>query len=202
MVDDTIVVRGVTDPGVLAAMRRVERHHFVPASQRGLAYADMALPIGHDATISQPYVVALMTELAGLRPGDRVLEIGTGSGYQAAVLAELGADVYSVERVAALVEQARENLREAGYPALRIRHADGYLGWPEAAPFQAILLTAAPAEIPSALVDQLAEGGRLIAPVGERWRQTLVVITRTERDPVERSICEVAFVPMLAGVRE
>jgi protein-L-isoaspartate(D-aspartate) O-methyltransferase len=202
MVDDTIAARGVADPRVLAAMREVERHRFVPESQRRSAYADMALPIGHGATISQPYIVALMSELADVHPGDRVLEIGTGSGYQAAVLAELGAEVHSIERVAELAERARANLAAAGYPQVLVRHGDGHQGWPEAAPFRAILLTAAPTELPSALLEQLAIGGRLIAPIGERFAQSLSVVERTEQGVIEREILAVAFVPMLPGTSE
>ncbi|MFV8752621.1 protein-L-isoaspartate(D-aspartate) O-methyltransferase [Nannocystaceae bacterium ST9] len=202
MVDETVAARGVGDPRVLAAMRKVERHRFVPASQLARAYADAALPIGHDATISQPYVVALMTELAALKAGDRALEIGTGSGYQAAVLAELGAEVFSIERVGALAERARECLREAGYASVRVRHGDGYVGWPEQAPFQAIVLTAAPPELPRALLDQLALGGRLIAPVGEGRVQSLIVVVRGEHGPIEKQVCDVMFVPMLPGLRE
>lgn len=199
MVADTIEARGIADPRVLAAMRKVERHRFVPRSLRGSAYADSALPIGSGATISQPYIVALMSELADVHPGDHVLEVGTGSGYQAAVLAELGAEVYSIERVAELVEMARANLDAAGYSRVRLRHGDGHQGWPDAGPFQAILLTAAPGEIPRPLIDQLAVGGRLIAPIGERWSQSLLVVERSEQGVVKRKILDVAFVPMLPG---
>jgi protein-L-isoaspartate(D-aspartate) O-methyltransferase len=202
MVADTIAARGVADPRVLAAMRTVERHRFVPESQRDLAYADLPLPIGSGATISQPYIVALMSELADVRPGDRVLEVGTGSGYQAAVLAELGAEVYSIERVAELVERARANLDAAGYTRVRLRHGDGHEGWPDAGPFRAILLTAAPDELPRALIDQLEVGGRLIAPIGGRWAQSLLVVERGEHGVSERKVLDVAFVPMLPGLCE
>jgi protein-L-isoaspartate(D-aspartate) O-methyltransferase len=202
MVDETIAARGIEDPRVLAAMREVERHRFVDESQRSSAYADMPLAIGCGATISQPYIVALMSELADVHPGDRVLEIGTGSGYQAAVLAELGAEVHSIERVAELYERARDNLAAAGYERVRLRHGDGHLGWPEAAPFRAILLTAAPTEIPKPLLDQLAVGGRLIAPIGERRAQSLLVVERTESGLRERVVLDVAFVPMLPGTSE
>ena len=187
---------GIGDPAVLDAIRVVPRHEFVPSSQRELAYADRPLPIGHAQTISQPYVVALMTELARVEPGERVLEVGTGSGYQAAVLAELGAEVWSVEIVEPLAREAAADLARLGYD-VRTRVGDGYRGWPEAAPFDAIVITAAPPEVPRPLLEQLAVGGRLVVPVGDAWgAQELVVITRTEDGLVRERSIPVRFVPM------
>lgn len=199
MVDEQIAARGIADPRVLAALREVPREAFVPAQLRGQAFVDGPLPIGHGATISQPFVVAHMSELAQLKAGDRVLEIGTGSGYQAAVLAALGAEVYSIERVAALYETARERLDELGY-RVSLRHGDGANGWPEAGPFRAIVLTAAPTQIPAALLEQLAVGGRLIAPVGPPGWQSLRLVERGDDGVSEREVAQVAFVPMLPGL--
>jgi protein-L-isoaspartate(D-aspartate) O-methyltransferase len=195
MVDEQIAARGVRDPRVLAAMRRVPRHAFVPARWRAEAYADHPLPIGEGQTISQPYIVALMTELAAVAPGDRVLEVGTGSGYQAAVLAELGADVHSIEIVEPLARAARTNLDGTGYGRVHTRHGDGYRGWPEAAPFAAIVVTAAPPEVPPALLAQLAPGGRLVIPVGTA-DQELQVHERTPDGIRVRRVTPVRFVPM------
>jgi protein-L-isoaspartate(D-aspartate) O-methyltransferase len=200
MVDDQIVARGIKDKGVLAAMRKVPRHEFVPPSARGLAYADRPLPIGLDQTISQPYIVAIMTELAKLKKGDRVLEIGTGSGYQAAVLAAMGVQVYTIEIVAPLGEQAAKTFTRLGYAQIKARIGDGYAGWPEAAPFDAILVTAAPPKVPEALRQQLKRGGRLVVPVGEAY-QELKVITRTERGFHEEASLPVRFVPMTGKPR-
>lgn len=201
MVEQTIAARDVHDPRVLEAMMKVQRHRFVPLDLMAAAYDDRALPIGHGVTISQPYIVGLMTELASVGPGDRVLEIGTGSGYQTAVLAELGVEVFSIERLAVHHERAATLLTDRGYgDRVHLRHGDGYGGWPEAAPFRAIVLTAAPAKIPEALLDQLGPGGRLVAPVGSRWLQSLVVVERGEDGPRERYVADVAFVPMLAGL--
>lgn len=199
MVRDQLRARGIADPRVLAAMRAVPRHRFVPAELSEFAYTDTPLPIGHEVTISQPYIVARMSQLADVEPGERVLEIGTGSGYQAAVLAEIGAEVYSIERIAALADQARARLTELGY-AVEVRHGDGWLGWPEHAPFAAILLTAAPSELPQTLVDQLAMGGRLVAPVGKAGGvQRMVVVERRKTGLTRREYDDVAFVPMLPG---
>ena len=195
MVRDQIVARGVKDPRVLAALRRVPRHEFVPADQRRNAYDDAALPIGSGQTVSQPYIVALMTELAAVTERSRVLEVGTGSGYQAAVLAELAGDVYSIEIVEALARSAAATLRRLGYDRVHVRHGDGYRGWPEHAPFDAIVVTAAPDRIPPPLEQQLAPRGRLVIPVGSADTE-LVVVTRTEDGFRRRSIAPVRFVPM------
>jgi len=167
MISRTIEARGVTEPDVLGAMRGVPRHAFVPAEYIGDAYADHPLPIGYGQTISQPYIVAWMTELLNLQPGDKVLEIGTGSGYQAAVLAQLGdVDVYSIEIIPELAESAAARLQSLGYSGVQLMQGDGYYGWAEHAPFDAILVTAAPDHLPSPLVAQLAEGGRIVIPIG------------------------------------
>ena len=195
MVRTQIEARGIDDEAVLAALRAVPRHRFVPPDQDPDAYADRPLPIGHGQTISQPYIVALMTDLAQAGPGDRVLEIGTGSGYQAAVLAEMGCIVYSIEIIEPLAREAAARLETLGYGTVRVRAGDGYAGWPEEAPFDAVVLTAAPPSIPQPLLDQVAVGGRLVAPVGRSYQQ-LVVITRTETGYERRSLLPVRFVPM------
>ena len=200
MVTEQIEARGVSDPRVLEAMRKVPRHEFVPREQRPYAYADHPLPIGHDQTISQPYIVAAMTELAQVGPGMRVLEVGTGSGYQAAVLAALGAEVYSVEIVEPLAVSAAATLQRLGYP-VTVRAGDGYQGWPEHAPFDAILLTAAPPAIPEPLKRQVKLGGRLVAPVGDTYQQ-LIVMIREEDGFSVRSILPVTFVPMTGEAQE
>ena len=198
MVEEQIAARGVSDRAVLRAMGAVPRHEFVPAGVRPGAYADRPLPIGHGQTISQPYIVALMTELAAVKPGDRVLEIGTGSGYQAAILAELGAEVYSIEIVEPLARRAAETLRRLGYDRVHVRHGDGTRGWPDAAPFVAIVATAAPAEVPPALIAQLAPGGRLVIPVGTD-DQELQLLVRTASGIETRRVVPVRFVPMVGG---
>jgi len=198
MVEEQIAARGVADPAVLRAMRVVPRHEFVPAGTRVDAYRDQPLPIGNGQTISQPYIVALMSELAAVRPGDRVLEVGTGSGYQAAILAELGADVYSIEIVEPLARRAGETLRRLGYDRIHLRQGDGYGGWPSAAPFDAIVVTAAPPEVPPALLGQLAPGGRLVIPVG-KGEQELRVLVKRSSGIETRSVVPVQFVPMVGG---
>lgn len=195
MVAEQIRGRGLDDPRILAAMEAVPRHLFVPDAYRDEAYGDHPLPIGYGQTISQPYVVALMSELLELEPGDRVLEIGTGSAYHAAVLSHLAEEVYTIEIVDELAHRAEDTLEELGYDNVHVRSGDGYRGWPEAAPFDAVLLTAAPREIPAPLLDQLAVGGRLVAPVGDRL-QRLQVITRTEDGSVTELRDPVRFVPM------
>ena len=196
MVDEQIRARGISDSAVLDAMRRVPRHRFVPESYRHLAYTDQPLPIGLDQTISQPYIVAYMTDAAGISPGDRVLEIGTGSGYQAAILAELAREVYTVELLPQLAARAGGVLRELGYTNIRVRTGDGYAGWPEHAPFDAIVVTAAPDHVPPALVEQLAMNGRMIIPVG-RGEQQMRVIRKTDRGVVEQRTLPVRFVPLV-----
>ena len=196
MVANQISARGVHDPQVLAALGKVPRHQFVPNGAEPLAYGDWPLSIGHGQTISQPYIVAFMTEAARIGPDDRVLEIGTGSGYQAAVLAEIAKAVYSIEIVEALGTAAAERLQRMGYENVTVRIGDGYQGWPEQAPFDAVLLTAAPPSIPRPLVEQLKIGGRLIAPVGG-FNQQLVRLTKTGPEETrEETLLPVRFVPM------
>jgi protein-L-isoaspartate(D-aspartate) O-methyltransferase len=201
MVSQQIEGRGVRDPEVLRAMRRVPRHEFVPADQREHAYEDRTLPIGEEQVISQPYVVAVMAEHARCTKESRVLEIGTGSGYHAAVLAELCGEVYSIEIVPRLARDARERLTRLGYASVHTREGDGYVGWPEHAPFDVILMTAAPPAIPKPLAEQLAMGGRFIAPVGTD-RQKLRELTRTPSGLVEESLLDVRFVPMTGEVQK
>lgn len=195
MVAEQLVRRGVRDPQVLEAMRRVPRHLFVLERDCAAAYSDRALAIEEDQTISQPYIVALMTELAQVGPGGVVLEVGTGSGYQAAVLAQLGAKVYSIEIVKALAHTASERLTKFGYTAVTVREGDGYDGWAQYAPFDAVVITAAPPKIPEPLKQQLKVGGRLVAPVGD-YQQQLVVVTRTDVGFDTRGVIPVIFVPM------
>jgi protein-L-isoaspartate(D-aspartate) O-methyltransferase len=196
MVQLHIAARGIRDPLVLGAMGRVKRHAFVPARLRHLAYADRPLPIGHDQTISQPYIVALMTTLAGAKPGAKVLDVGTGSGYQAAVLAEIVGHVYGIEIICPLADTARQRLTALGYQNVTIRCGDGYRGWPEHAPFDLIILAAAPEKVPQPLLDQLTTGGRLVLPVGDR-RQRLVVYERGANGEITKTDHgAVRFVPM------
>jgi protein-L-isoaspartate(D-aspartate) O-methyltransferase len=187
--------RDIIDPRVLAAMAAVPRVEFVPEAHRLDATADHPLPIGEGQTISQPYIVAWMTQELAIAPGQRVLEIGTGSGYQAAILAEVGAEVYSIEVSPALAHRARETLARLGYQDLHLRTGSGYDGWPEEVPFDRILLTAAPPAIPEVLTDALADGGRLLAPVGTEW-QVMVTIDRKGDRLTRRSSLPVRFVPM------
>jgi protein-L-isoaspartate(D-aspartate) O-methyltransferase len=196
MVTTQIEARGVRDPRVLAAMRKVPRHLFVPANAQADAHYDGPLPIGHEQTISQPFIVASMSEALELRGNEKVLEIGTGSGYQAAVLAELAAQVYSIEIVQPLAEQSDQLLKKLGYTNITVRHGDGYKGWPEAAPFDAIIVTAAPPEIPQALIDQLKLGGRMVIPVGG-GEQHLLRITKTPQGIQKEHLYPVRFVPMI-----
>ncbi len=195
MVREQLEARGIRDPRVLAAMRSVPRHEFVQAAHRDAAYQDRPLPIGHEQTISQPYVVAAMTESLALDGDEKVLEVGTGSGYQAAVLAEIAEQVFSIEIVEALAVSAREALERGGYQNVRVRVGDGYQGWPEQAPFDAIIVTAAPDHVPQPLVDQIAVGGRMVLPVG-RDIQELLLIKRTPEGVDRERLLGVRFVPM------
>lgn len=198
MVQYQIEERGVDDANVLNAMRRVPRHEFVPDEYFDQAYDDHPLPIGHGQTISQPYVVGLMSEALQLKPGDRILEIGTGSGYQAAVLAEMGMQVYTIEIIPELADQAAAKLQSLGYKAVQVRAADGYYGWPEEAPFDAIIVTAAPDHVPQPLIDQLKPGGRLVIPVGPVGAtQTLWQFTADQSgELIARNLGDVRFVPL------
>lgn len=197
MVRNQIEARGIRSPAVLAAMRKVERHRFVPKELMPLAYDDSPLPIGEGQTISQPYIVAFMTEALDLRATDKVLEIGTGSGYQAAVLGELCAEVYTIEIFESLANRSGELLRKLGYSNVHVRHGDGYLGWPVEAPFDAIIVTCSPTAIPQPLQDQLREGGRMIIPVGERPGQELVRVTKKGGKIRQERVLSVLFVPMI-----
>jgi protein-L-isoaspartate(D-aspartate) O-methyltransferase len=201
MVESTIVARGVGDEDILRAMRTVPRHRFVPDEYVNIAYADHPLPIGYGQTISQPFIVAWMTELLDLQPGERVLEIGTGSGYQAAVLAELGyVDVYSIEIVPQLAESATARLKTLGYDRVLVKQGDGYYGWEEYAPFDAIIVTAAPDHLPAPLAAQLAESGRLVIPIGPPGSyQSLWRFVNTEGELKAQNLGGVAFVPFTGG---
>jgi protein-L-isoaspartate(D-aspartate) O-methyltransferase len=199
MVDDQLVGRGVKDERVLAAMRRVPRHEFLPEAIRGMAYADNALPIGEGQTMSQPYMVAIMTELLSLTGTERVLEIGTGSGYQAAILAELCSKVYTVERVKSLAEKARATLDRLEYKNVAIKVYDGTYGWKEMAPFDAIMVTAGAPEIPAPLVEQLKDGGRMVIPVGDRSGQTLLKVVKTTEGPITERSIPCVFVPLIGN---
>jgi protein-L-isoaspartate(D-aspartate) O-methyltransferase len=203
MVRQDIKGRGVRDQAVLSAMHTVPRQLFVDASYRDQAYADHPLPIGEGQTISQPYVVALMTEAVGLRPGDRVLEIGTGSGYQAAVLAEIVKQVYTIEIRENLADRARRTLDTLGYRNVTVKAADGYFGWEEHAPFDAIMITASANHIPPPLIRQLKEGGRLILPLGSTvYFQTLTLVTKRKGDLDVQQLGGVTFVPMVGEVQK
>ncbi len=196
MVDEHIIPQGINDPAVLTAMRRVLRHRFVPATNSALAYRDGPLPIGHSQTISQPSLVAMMTEALTLKKTDKVLEVGTGSGYQTAVLAEIVDKVLTVEIMEPLARQAERTLTELGYNNVRIRVGDGYNGWPEEAPFDAIIVTAAPDHVPQPLLNQLGVGGRLILPVGRSF-QTLELYRRTAEGYEHKTLIPVRFVPLV-----
>jgi protein-L-isoaspartate(D-aspartate) O-methyltransferase len=198
MVQHDLMGRDITDPQVLAAMSRVPRHLFVPPALEHQAYDDNPLPIGFGVTISQPYIVALMTQAAGIKPGQRLLEIGTGSGYQAAIIATLTHEVYSIELIPELAQSAFERLARLGYGQVQVKSGDGYLGWPEFAPFDAIIVTAAAPEIPPALKDQLKDGGRLVIPVGPTFGpQYLLRLTRHGNTFQQERITSVAFVPLV-----
>ena len=196
MVDRQLAARDITNQRVLDAMRKVPRHQFVDERSWHRAYQDYPLPIGEGQTISQPYIVALMTQLVDPQPTDKALDVGTGSGYQAAVLAELVDHVYGIEIVEPLADRAEQTLKQLGYKNVTVRHGDGYHGWESEAPFDLIIVAAAPDHIPPKLVQQLAVGGKMVIPVGERW-QTLVLIDKKEDGSVEqRDVAPVAFVPM------
>jgi protein-L-isoaspartate(D-aspartate) O-methyltransferase len=198
MVAGQLQARDITDPRVLAAMGKVPRHRFVPDNLRLLAYADHPLPIGSGQTISQPYIVALMTQWAEVKAGDKVLEVGTGSGYQAAILAELTDRVFSIELLPELAEDARTRLSDLGYEGVQVRCGDGYKGWPEEAPFDAVLVTATAPEVPSALKEQLKEGGRLVIPVGPPgWSQDLLLLRKVKGELREEQRVPVRFVPLV-----
>jgi protein-L-isoaspartate(D-aspartate) O-methyltransferase len=195
MVETQIKRRGVKDEKVLKAMRKVPRHLFVPENQRDQAYNDYPLKIGHGQTISQPYIVALMTELLKIEPEDKILEIGTGSGYQAAILAELASEVYTIEIVAPLAQSAEKLLGELDYSNIKVQAGDGFFGWPEEAPFDGIMLTAAPVRVPQPLLEQLKNGGRLVVPEG-KFYQDLVVYEKIGDQVKRREVIPVRFVPM------
>jgi len=190
---------GIRDERVLAAMERVPRHLFVPEHIRHLAYDDTPLPIGHGQTISQPYIVALMTQALELDGDEKVLEVGTGSGYQTAILCELAREVFSVERIPELAEGAKERLAELGYRNVRIRVGDGSLGWPEEAPFDRIIVTGALPKLPDPLWEQLADGGRLVAPIGGRFEQYLWLYVKEGGRPRRRALCPCSFVPIVGA---
>jgi protein-L-isoaspartate(D-aspartate) O-methyltransferase len=201
MVREQLAARDVTNAGVLAAMRAVPRHLFMPPETRALAYVDRPVPIGHSQTISQPYIVALMTQLLEPAKSHKVLEIGTGSGYQAAVLSVLVRQVVSLEIVPELARSSAETLAKLGYKNVAVHHADGYKGWPAGAPYDRIIVTAAPPELPRALIDQLAPGGKLVAPVGSGWwAQELIVLDKAADGRTRRrAVLSVRFVPMVPG---
>jgi protein-L-isoaspartate(D-aspartate) O-methyltransferase len=196
MIDRQLIARGISDPRVLDAMRTVPRHEFMPVDVRSEAYEDNPVPIGWGQTISQPYIVAFMTEKLAPKPGDRVLEIGTGSGYQAAILARLVKEVYSIEIVEPLGLRAADDLKRLGFENVRVKIGDGYAGWPEFAPFDSIIVTCAPDRVPPALAEQLREGGRMIIPVGDRRSQELYLREKRGGKIEQRAVLPVRFVPM------
>ena len=198
MVADQIVANGIRDERVLTAMRKVERHQFVPEFLRSRAYDDMPLPIGEGQTISQPYIVALMTELLALQGKEKVLEIGTGSGYQTAILAELAVEVYSIEILTTLAQRAKALLASLGYSNIHTRCGDGYESWKEQSPFDAIIVTAAPQQVPPQFVEHLKTGGRMVIPVGD-FPQKLDLLVKTEQGIQRQSVAGVVFVPMVHG---
>ncbi|MFO7850608.1 MAG: protein-L-isoaspartate(D-aspartate) O-methyltransferase [Spirochaetia bacterium] len=204
MVEEQIKGRDVSDPRVLEAMRSTPRHLFVPENRRNQAYQDRPLPIGHGQTISQPYIVAFMTETLQLEEGDKVLEIGTGSGYQAAVLAELTREVYSIEIIDGLAERGEKALREAGYDYVQVKKGDGYYGWESHAPFDAVIVTAAAGHIPPPLIEQLKKGGRMVIPVGGVYQTQVLMLVKKDMEgeiSTER-LMTVRFVPMTGEAQE
>jgi len=202
MVSGQLAGRDIVNQRVLDAMQHVPRHRFVPASMRDRAYGDSPLPIGRGQTISQPYIVALMTQLVEPQPHGKALDIGTGSGYQAAVLAELVKDVYSIEIVESLAREARDRLQTLGYQNINVRSGDGYHGWESEAPFDIIIVAAAPDHVPSALVEQLARGGKMVIPVGERFQTLLLIEKDMDGRVVQSEVAPVAFVPMTGAARQ
>jgi protein-L-isoaspartate(D-aspartate) O-methyltransferase len=202
MIERDLKGRDITDPRVLRAMADVPREEFVDQGQRPMAYADRPLPIGHGQTISQPYIVALMTQLAGADPGEKALDVGTGSGYQAAVLAEICDHVYGIEIVEPLAKQAKERLARLGYGNVTVRAGDGYRGWPDHAPFDVIIVAAAPKKVPEPLIEQLAPGGRLVIPVGDFFQELVVIEKQVDGTTTRRTVAGVAFVPMTGEVQE
>ncbi len=200
MIHEQLEKRGIKSQRVLNAFRKVERHLFVPEEYRSMAYADRALPIGKSQTISQPYIVAFMTESLDLKSTDRVLEVGTGSGYQAAILAEMCDTVYSIEVIESLGKKAGRLLRKIGYLNITLKIGDGYQGWKTHAPYDAIIVTCAPTQIPAPLKDQLAEGGRMIIPVGEQYVQELILLKKKNGRLREKKVLPVMFVPMVDEV--
>jgi len=203
MVELDLRGRDIVDQRVLAVMSRIPRHRFVPEALRDVAYSDRALPIGHGQTISQPYIVALMTQLVRPGPQSRALDVGTGSGYQAAVLAELCKEVYSIEILEPLADEARRRLESLGYKNITVRCGDGYQGWPEKAPFDVIIVAAAPDHVPQPLVEQLAIGGRMVIPVGQTYYQTLLLLEKqADGSVIRRSVAPVAFVPMTGQAQQ
>ena len=195
MVEDQIISRGIRDSAVINAMLKIPRHEFVPPGSRESAYGDSPVPIGKGQTISQPYIVALMSEVLRPAPGQKILEVGTGSGYQTAILAETGADVYTIEIISELAERTRSLLEKLGYSDIHFRVGDGYAGWEENAPYDGIIVTAAPGDVPDALVSQLREGGRMVIPVGGE-NQELLLIEKSEKGISYRKVTSVRFVPM------
>lgn len=195
MIEKQIISRGIQDPRLIQAMIKIPRHKFVPANLREYAYGDNPIPIGMDQTISQPYIVALMTELLKLKEGEKVLEVGTGSGYQTAILAEMGCEVFTIEIVESLVEKAKQVLESLGYKKIHYKSGDGYSGWPEHAPFDAIIVTAAPDHIPQPLIEQLKVNGRMVIPVGDLY-QELILIKKREKRVEMKTVTPVRFVPM------
>jgi protein-L-isoaspartate(D-aspartate) O-methyltransferase len=196
MVQQQLVTRGINDARVLAAMTKVPREEFVAPESRAASYEDGPLPIGYGQTISQPYIVAFMTEQLRPKPSDRVLEVGTGSGYQAAILAELVSEVYSIEIVESLAKTAEATLQRVGYKNVHVKFGDGYKGWPETAPFDAIIVTCAPDKVPQALVEQLKDGGRMVIPVGDRFAQQLYLLEKKNGQLKQSATLSVRFVPM------
>jgi protein-L-isoaspartate(D-aspartate) O-methyltransferase len=201
MVQQQLMTRGINDQRVLAAMAKVPREEFVPPDSRAASYEDGPLPIGYAQTISQPYVVAFMTEQLRLKPSDRVLEVGTGSGYQVAILAELVSEIYSIEIVEPLAKNAEATLQRLGYKNVHLKISDGYKGWPETAPFDAIIVTCAPDKVPQPLVDQLKDDGRMVIPVGDRFAQQLYLLEKKNGQLKQSATLPVRFVPMTGGAK-